>query len=322
MAIDGFAAPGWLALLGLVAAVTAGYGWSQRRRRRNILRFTNLALLDRVVPRAPGWPRHVPAALLLVALILLTVGLAGPTAQAQVPRNRATVMLVIDVSQSMRATDVAPSRLAAAQEAATRFVRELPPTVNLGLESFAGTAAVLVPPTTDREAAVHQIQTLQLAESTATGEALAAALNSITAFNAQVPGSESGPPPARIVLMSDGKQNVGRDEFALAAEAARQHVPISTISFGTLLGTIDMGGGIIPVPVDDSSLARVAQLSGGRFYPAQSGAELHQVYDNLREQIGYQTVEADVSRPWLVLGTLVTLLAAALAVVRAQRLPA
>jgi Ca-activated chloride channel family protein len=231
------------------------------------------------------------------------------------------VLLVIDVSLSMQATDVAPSRLAAAQDAAAKFVRGMPPTINLGLESFAGTPAVLVPPTTDRDAVVGQIQTLKLAESTATGESLAAAMNAIDAFNAQIPGSEGGPPPARIVLMSDGKQTVGQDEFAVAARAGQRHIPVSTISFGTPYGSIDLEGRQIPVPVDDPSLEQVAQMSGGQFYPAQSNAELHQVYDTLGEQIGYQKVHADVSKPWFVLGTLILLLATGLAIGRSQRLP-
>jgi len=321
MAIDGFAQPWWLVLLVPVAALVAGYLWAQRRRHRAALRFSNLALLERVATRLPGWQRHIPAALLAVALLLLTVGLAGPTAETKIPRNRATVVLVIDVSLSMQSTDVSPTRLAAAQDAASNFVRGMPPTINLGLESFAGTPAILVPPTTDRDAVVSQIQTLKLAESTATGEALAAALNAIDAFNAQIPGSEGGPPPARIVLMSDGKQTVGQDEFAVAARAGQRHIPISTISFGTPYGSIDLDGRQIPVPVDDPSLQQVAQMSGGQFYPAQSNAELHQVYDTLGEQIGYQTVHADVSKPWFMLGTLICLLAAGLAIGRSQRLP-
>jgi Ca-activated chloride channel family protein len=321
MAIDGFAQPWWLLLLVPVAALVAGYLWAQKRRFRAALRFSNLALLERVATRLPGWQRHIPAALLAVALLLLTVGLAGPTAETKVPRNRATVVLVIDVSLSMQSTDVSPSRLAAAQDAASNFVRGMPPTINLGLESFAGTPAILVPPSTDREAVVGQIQTLKLAESTATGEALAAALNAIDAFNAQIPGSEGGPPPARIVLMSDGKQTVGQDEFAVAARAGQRHIPISTISFGTPYGSIDLDGRQIPVPVDDPSLQQVAQMSGGQFYPAQSNAELHQVYDTLGEQIGYQRVHADASKPWFVLGTLICLIAAGLAIGRSQRLP-
>jgi Ca-activated chloride channel family protein len=323
MAIDGFVDPWWLCLLLPVALLVVGYWWAQRRRHRAVMRFTNLDLLEKVAPSGPTWRRHVPAALLGVALLLLTIGLAGPTAQTKVPRNRATVFLVIDVSLSMEATDVAPSRLAAAQDAASLFVQQIPPTINLGLESFAGTPAILVPPTTNRDDVIQQIRTLKLAESTATGEAIATALNGIDAFNASIPGGEGGPPPARIVLMSDGKQTVGRDEFEVATQAAQKHIPISTISFGTNYGSIVLPGSSqrIPVPVADDALSEVAQLSGGNFYPAQNNLELHQVYDTLREQIGYQTVRADASKPWLALGTLLCLLATGLAVARGQRLP-
>jgi Ca-activated chloride channel family protein len=320
MALGGFSAPGWLGLLGLIAAVGVGYMWVQRRARRHLLRFANFELLERIAPRRPGWPRHIPAALLLLALSLLTLGLAGPTANAQVPRERAVVMLVIDVSMSMNSTDVTPSRIAAAKDAATSFVQGLPPGINLGVESFAGTATVLVSPTTDRDQAVRAIGALKLAESTATGDALAAALQTIDTVNQLIPGQ--GPPPARIILMSDGKQNLGRDEFTVATEAGSKHIPITTISFGTPYGTVDIQGEQDPVPVDDYSLERVAQLSGGRFYPAQSNQQIHQVYGSLDQEIGYQTIRKDVSRPWLILGTLACLVTAGAALITSQRLPA
>jgi hypothetical protein len=142
----------------------------------------------------------------------------------------ATVMLVIDVSLSMNSADVTPTRLAAAQDAAISFVHTLPPGINLGLESFAGLATVLVSPTTNRDLAVRAIHTLKLADSTATGDALAAALAAIDEVNQLIPGQGQGPPPARIVLMSDGKQNTGRDEFDVAAQSGAAHIPISTIS--------------------------------------------------------------------------------------------
>ena len=322
MALAGFSAPAWLGLLAVVAALMVGYVWVQRRTRRYLLRFANLALLEQVAPRRAGWPRHIPAALLILALMLLTVSLAGPTANAQVPRDRATVMLVIDVSLSMNSTDVTPTRLAAAQDAALSFIRTLPPGINLGIESFAGSATVLVSPTTDRDLAVRAIQTLKLAESTATGDALAAALNALDEVNQLIPAPGQGPPPGRIVLMSDGKQNAGRDEFAVARQAGAAHIPIDTISFGTPYGTVDIQGEQAPVPVDDDSLAKVAQLSGGQFYPAESNQQVHEVYDSLAQQIGYQTVHKDVSKPWLILGTLTCLAAAAAALVLSQRLPA
>lgn len=254
-------------------------------------------------------------------MILLTVGLTGPTVSVLVPRNRAVVMLVIDVSLSMNYTDVTPSRIVAAQDAATSFVRGLPAGTNLGVESFAGTATVLVSPNTDRDQAVRAIQSLTLAEATATGEALAAALGAIDAVNQLIPGQGQGLPPARIVLMSDGKQTTGRDEFAVARQAGAAHIPISTISFGTSYGTVDIQGQPVAVPVDDDSLARIAQLSGGEFYPAQSNQQIHQVYATLGQQIGYQTVRRDASKPWLILGTLTCLAAAGSALLISQRLP-
>jgi len=232
------------------------------------------------------------------------------------------VMLVIDVSLSMQATDVTPTRIAAATDAATRFAHDLTPGINLGVESFAGSAAILVSPTPDHEAGVNAIKGLKLAASTATGDALAAALVAVENFNANIPGGDGGPPPARIVLMSDGKQTVGRDEFVVAAQAGQHHIPISTISFGTSYGTIDLDNQPVSVPVDDASLAQVAQLSGGDFYPAQSNDQIHRVYDTLTEKIGYETRERDVSKTWLVLGTLACLAAASSALALNQRLPA
>jgi Ca-activated chloride channel family protein len=324
-----FTEPAWLLLLLVVAVLAAGYWLLQRRRRRDVVRFTNLELLERVVPKRRGWVRHVPTAVLLVALALLTVALAGPTAQAKVPRNRATVMLVIDVSLSMQATDVAPTRLQAAQAAAKTFADRLTPGINLGLISFAGTAAVLVSPTADREPVKHAIDGLKLSESTATGEAIFAALQSIQSFSESLAGGGEGPPPARIVLMSDGKQTVpgpdGENEprgaFTAARKSAEQKIPISTISFGTLLGRIELGGRSTPVAVDDASLREIAQISGGTFFTAASQEELQQVYATLGEQIGYETRRVDISHSWLVAGTLLAMLGLGGAVALGRRLP-
>jgi Ca-activated chloride channel family protein len=322
-----FTAPWWFLLLVVVAAIVAGYVVVQRLRRKRTMRFTNLALLERVVPKRQGWIRHVPAIVLVVALMLLTTAMAGPTAEQRVPRNRATVMLVIDVSLSMEATDVRPTRLRAAQDAAKEFVTGLTPGINLGLIAFAGTATVLVSPTTDRQGVSKAIDGLRLAESTATGEAIFAALQAIEGF-AQVVSGVEGAPPARIVLMTDGKQTIPTDDgndprgaFTAARSAADQKIPVSTISFGTETGQVTIDGKTQPVPVDDESMREIARLSDGEFYKAASADELHRVYDTLGEQIGYETKDADASRPWLMLGTLAALLAAGSALVIGQRLP-
>jgi Ca-activated chloride channel family protein len=326
VSLSGFTAPWWFLLLLIVAAVAAGYVVAQRMRRKRTMRFANLELLEKVAPKSQGWIRHLPAVLIILSLMLFTVALAGPTAQQKVPRNRATVMLVIDVSLSMESTDVAPTRLKAAQVAAKSFAQDMTPGVNLGLISFAGTATVLVAPTTDRAGVVKAIDNLKLAQSTATGEGIFAALQSIDSFSSVV-GGANGPPPARIVLMSDGKQTVPDDLYAprgafTAAQAAKHaQVPISSISFGTSHGTVNIDGKDVPVSVDDASLSEIARLSGGDFYKAATAAELKKVYTDLGAQIGYELKNADASRPWLIIGTLILMIAAGSSLVLGQRLP-
>ncbi|ANZ42131.1 hypothetical protein BBK82_45570 [Lentzea guizhouensis] len=321
MSFSNFVAPWWFLLLIAIGVLLAAYVVVQRMRRKRVLRFTNLELLEKVAPKRERWSRHVPAAFLLAALALLTVALAGPTSEQRVPRNRATVMLVVDVSLSMKATDVKPSRLEAAQVAAKSFAEGLTPGINLGLISFAGSATVLVAPTTDRAAVTQSIDGLKLAQSTATGDALVAAMASIDSFGKVVGGAE-GPPPARIVLMTDGKETVGtRKAFDAAEDAKKAGIPISTISFGTEDGVVDIEGRQQAVPVDDESMKEIAKISGGEFFKAASAEELRRVYDTLGEQIGYEKKQADASKPWLMLGTLTAMFAAAAALLLGQRLP-
>ena len=327
MSLSGFTHPLWFLLLVVVTVLAAGYLWMQRRRRRQVLRFANFAMLERLAPRRQGWQRHLPVTLLLAALVLFTVALAGPTAERKVPRNRATVMLVIDVSLSMRATDIEPSRIAAAQREGKRFAHDLTPGVNLGLVSFAGSATVLVSPTTERVSLIRAIDNLKLAEATGTGEAIFAALSSIEAFGAMISDAQ-GPPPARIVLLTDGKQTVPtpdgddpRGAFTAARAAAAAKIPISAISFGTAYGQVEINGERQPVPADDESIRRIANLSGGQFYDAGSAGQLSDVVNALGEQIGYETKQTDASRAWLIAGTFAAVLAAGSALAIGQRLP-
>ena len=326
MSLTGFTDPWWFLLLIVVALVAGGYLLVQRIRRKRTMRFTNLELLERVAPKREGWPRHVPAVLVIVSLLLLTIAMAGPTAQQKVPRNRATVMLVMDVSLSMKAKDVQPSRLKAAQAAARNFAEGLTPGVNLGLVSFAGTASVLVAPSTQRQGVIGAINNLRLSESTATGEGIFAAMRSIKAFSSRVSGAK-GPPPSRIVLMTDGKQTVPDDEwdprgaFTAAQQAKDRGIPVSAISFGTSHGFVEIDGERIPVDVDDQAMRTIAQISGGQFYKAATAGELKQVYADLGEQIGYETKRADASKAWVGLATLVLLAGAASSLVLGQRLP-
>ncbi|MEO5834296.1 MAG: VWA domain-containing protein [Nakamurella sp.] len=315
-----FAHPLWFALGGAVLALLVGYLLVNRRRQRHLLRFASLELLERVAPTRPGRVRHIPTALMLVAMVLLTVAVTGPTQEVKVPRNRATVVLAIDVSLSMMATDVAPSRLQAAQDAAKQFAADLTPGVNLGIISFAGVVNVMVSPTTDRAVAVRAIDDLKLDERTATGEAITSALKSIETFTSSIAGAE-GPPPARIVLMSDGKETTGRSALEAAQAAKDAGVPISTISFGTTHGTVQIRGTEQSVAIDEESMRQIAAISGGDFHSAATAEELRTVYSQLGEQIGYEIKDQDNSRPWLIAGTLLVILAAGAALVVTQRIP-
>ena len=207
MTLSGFEHSGYFLFLLMVLALAGLYIVVQMARRRRVLRFANMELLDSVAPKRPTRWRHLPAILLLAAMLVLTVAMAGPTNAVRTPRNRAVVMLVIDVSQSMRATDVSPSRLAAAQEAAKQFADQLTPGINLGLISYAATATLLVSPTTNHAATKNAVDRLQLADRTATGEGIFTALQAIATVGAVIGGGDT-PPPARIVLFSDGKETM------------------------------------------------------------------------------------------------------------------
>ncbi|OBH42859.1 VWA domain-containing protein, partial [Mycobacterium sp. E183] len=247
----------------------------------------------------------------LLSLILLTIALATPTHDMRIPRNRAVVVLVIDMSQSMRATDVPPNRLKAAEEAAGQFASQLTPGINLGLVGFAGTPYLLVSPTPQHQATIDALKKLDFADSTATktatGEGLFTALHAIATVGS-VMGGGDGPPPARIVLESDGAENVPLDAnapqgaFTAARAAKAAGVQISTISFGTPYGTVEYEGATIPVPVDDQTLQKICEITDGQAFHADSLESLKNVYSTLQRQIGYETVKGDASLAWMLLG--------------------
>ncbi|MBW8710045.1 MAG: VWA domain-containing protein [Mycobacterium sp.] len=326
MTLSGFEHVWFFLFLFVVVGLIGLYIVVQLARQRRMLRFANMELLESVAPKRPSRWRHLPAILLVVSLLLFTVAMAGPTHDVRIPRNRAVVMLVIDVSQSMRATDVSPNRLAAAQEAAKQFADQLTPGINLGLIAYAGTATVLVSPTTNRDASKNAIDKLQLADRTATGEGIFTALQAIATVGAVIGGGDE-PPPARIVLMSDGKETVPsnpdnpKGAYTAARTAKDQGVPISTVSFGTPYGYVEINDQRQPVPVDDEMLKKIAELSGGQSYTASSLEQLKEVFTNLQEQIGYETRKGDASAGWLRLGALVLALAALAALLINRRLP-
>ncbi|HST65607.1 MAG TPA: VWA domain-containing protein [Mycobacteriales bacterium] len=317
-----FLSPGWLWLLVAVVALLAVYVLLQLRRRAYAVRFANLELLGKLAPKRPGWRRHLAFAALLLALSSLTVGMAKPTKDTKVPRDRATVMMAIDVSLSMRAEDVTPNRLEAAQAAAKEFVSLLPPRINLGLVTFSGTASVAVAPTTDRASVLRAIDTLELAERTAIGEAIFSCLDAVKSFQSQLQGTDpaEGNAPARIVLMSDGSNTWGRSPEQAVGAAKQADIPVSTIAFGTDTGFIDLEGQRVVVPVDHDKLRQIADGTGGSYYAAASAEELSNVYRDLGSQIGYTTERREITTWFVGIGLLFAFAAAGVSLAWSNRL--
>jgi Ca-activated chloride channel family protein len=303
-----FLAPVRLWLLVLIPLLVALYLWLVQRKRSRT-RSVGRTMFDLVIPRDRTWLRHVAVGLSILSLLTLTLAFAKPKDQVSVPRERATIVVTIDVSLSMEARDVEPNRLDAAKIAAEQFVNSLPPKFNVSLVSFAGTAATLVPPTLDRGAVTAGIQALRPQASTAIGEGIFTSLAAL----AQVPPDPGDPKavvPARIVLLSDGKTQVGRasDEAAQAARA--QSVPIYTIAYGTADGYIEIGGRREPVPVDRAELRRIAQISGGEDYTATSAGQLKEVYKDIGSSVGTEKVDREVTSRYAGFGLGFAILAA------------
>jgi Ca-activated chloride channel homolog len=280
-----FLAPAWLWLFLIVAGLIAVYVAQQFLRRRYALRFSNVNLLRAVAPRRPGWRRHLAASLLFFCLSWGVVALARPAGQVRVPTQVGTVMIAIDVSLSMQSTDIKPTRLRAAEAAATDFVDNLPPSFSVGLVSFSGVASVLVPPTQQHNLVVQGISELQLADSTAIGDGIVASLQAIRLLKGENGGK---PPPAAIVLLSDGATNMGTPNDQAAADAKAQGVPVSTVALGTPNGTVTIDGQTTPVPVDGPALQAIAQETGGEYFRSTSAQQLHQIYQHLREELGFK----------------------------------
>jgi Ca-activated chloride channel family protein len=327
LTLSGFANAWFFLYLAVILAVSGVYIVVLLARRKRVLRFANMELLEQIAPKRPKRWRHLPAALLVAALALLTTAMAGPTHDVRIPRNRAVVMLVIDVSESMVATDVAPNRIEAAKEAGKQFTDELTPGINLGLVAFAGNASLLVPPTTNRELMKAAIDNLHPAERTATGEGIYTALQAIASVASVMGGGDGKPPPARIVLESDGKETVPsmpdapRGAYTAAHAAQEQGVAISTISFGTPYGYVDINGQHVPVPVDDETLKKISEITNGEAFHADSLQQLSDVYASLQQEIGYETVRGDASAGWIRLGAIVMAVAVLTGLLVNRRLP-
>ena len=342
-----FATPLALLALLLIPLVILALVLARRRRIRYAIRYSALDVLAGVVERERRG-RWIPAALLVLALTALLLGAARPMARVPVPRDEATVMLVIDVSGSMNADDVEPTRMEAAERAASRFLDRLPERFQVGLVVFSSEAETLVPPTTDREAVRSALDTLNANGGTAMGDGLARALDVIEAARQEAtgggppttvdPGATPAPttpdpnaqqpavPPAVTLLLSDGANSAGGDPFIQAERARQLKVPVYTIALGTAGGVLRQpnafgGTRIQPVPPDPDSLARIAETSNGRFFEAPSSENLTAVYDSLGSRIGFRMEEREVTVAFTAAGLLLLAAAGALRARRGARLP-
>jgi Ca-activated chloride channel homolog len=332
--------PGLLWTLLLVPVALAAYLLGQRRRSRYTVRFTNLDLLANVVSAKPGWRRHVPPALYLFALAALLVSLARPQALALVPKEQATVVLVMDVSGSMNATDVAPTRLVSSQRAAVAFIEELPEKFRVGIVSFASTAQTLTRPTTDRVAVYEAIDSLHAEGATAMGDGIERALDVKRSPTPPSSGSAARPspsPPAQqgggdeaplvVLLLSDGANTQGRTQpMQAAADAKALGVPVFTIALGTDRGMVDVPdetGNLrrIPVPPDTLTLQRIAQTTGARFFAAPSNSDLREVYRELGSKIGFVKEKQEITVVFAATGLLFLVAGATMSLVWFSRFP-
>jgi Ca-activated chloride channel homolog len=342
-----FATPLVLLALPLVPLVVLALILVRRRRPvRYAVRYPALDVLAEVARRERRG-RWVPAALLLLALTVLLLGAAKPTARVPVPREEATVMLVVDVSGSMEADDVKPTRLDAARDAAGRFLDRLPARFQVGLVIFSSQAETLVPPTTDRTAIRDALASLRADGSTAMGDGLSNALDAIVAARqagagsgssgggtpdpggagsgGTEPGAGTGP-PAVTLLLSDGANMAGVDPLEQAERARDLNVPVYTIALGTADGVLqrrDALGGIRiqPVPPDPDTLARIAEATNARFFQAPTSRNLNQVYESLGSHIGFRTEEREVTVAFAAAALFLLAAAGALRARRAARLP-
>jgi Ca-activated chloride channel homolog len=341
-----FASPELLLGLLLVPIAIGLYLLVQRRRHRYAVRFTNVDLLANIAPRTPAWRRHVPPVLYLVAITALVIGLARPSMVMAVPRDEATIVLAIDVSRSMRATDVQPTRLAAAQKAANDFVDQLPSSFKVGLVVFSTEARIALTPTADHAQVHAEIDNLVANGGTAMGDAIELSLQAAgvtkdsgtgsdptASPNASAPPVSSGAqapkekPLVATVLLSDGANSTGEAQPQQAADdAAAAGVPVYTIALGTENGTVDVPNPFgqmeqMQVPPDTNTLASVAETTGGKFFTAPSAEDLAQIYESLGSKVGYTQETQEVTQLFAGAGLIFVLIGAGLAAHWFNRFP-
>jgi Ca-activated chloride channel family protein len=342
--------PNLLWILCAVPVLALLYFLAQRRRRKYALRYASLSLVKEALGPAPGWRRHVPPALFLMALTVMIVGLARPQATVLLPSNHGTVILVIDVSGSMRAQDLKPNRLEAAKAAARAFVEKQPPNVKIGVVMFSSAAALVQPPTTVRDDIFAAMDRLMPQRGTSVGSGILVALNTIfegtdmqiqdssilsrrqpdpnqpLAPASPVPQPASVPPgsytSAAIVLLSDGQSNTGPDPLAAADLASRRGVRVFTVGVGSDRGDIVHAEGFaFHVRLDEETLKRIAQMTAARYYKTDNEGDLLRIYKELSTMLVMGKEQTEVTAIFLAAAMIVLLSAGALSLVWFSRLP-
>jgi Ca-activated chloride channel homolog len=342
--------PGFLALLGLIPILIAVYIWILRRRRRFAIRYSSLSLIREAMPRQSRLRRHLPFALLLLALASLVVALGRPVSIISVPTDQTTIILTLDVSGSMRSMDIQPSRLAAAEAASVDFIQRQKSQTQIGVVAFSGFAELVQSPTTDQEALQAAIESLTTGRRTAIGSGILQALSAIAEVDPNVApvddGTSSAPKPTPvpegayapdiIVLLTDGVSNAGPLPMDAAQQAADRGVRIYTIGYGTANGFIPFGGGGgqqqngngfnqgfggggggrngFRTGMDDTILKNIATLTGGEYYSATSAHELQSVFQNLPTYLITRHEVSEISVIFAAVGALFAALAIVLSI--------
>lgn len=307
-------APWFLLALAVIPLGVLAQRAAARRRRRYAVRFPALGVLAPLIPAEGRWRRRLPSGLLALAVVALSVALSRPERSVAVPVERATVMLVFDASGSMEAQDVDPTRLIAAQRAGLSFLDRVPERLRVGLVAYSGSPLTVLPPTLDHEAVRASVRALSADGGTATGDALATALEQLRDIRS---GGNERRPPAAVLLLSDGKTTAGQSPIPIAEEFGRLRIPVYTVSLGTAAGTVPRGpfGETIPVPPDPETMRAIARSSGGQAFEVSDAERLDGIYERLGSQLGTRRARREITAGFAGAG-LALLAAAALLGIR------
>ena len=303
-----FLHPAVLIALIAIPLLAIWYVGQQRHRRRAAAAFAAPMFAPSVTPRRPRWRRHLPMVAFATALAVLIAAAARPQRTVAVPVDTASIMLANDTSGSMSATDVAPSRLAAAEKAANQFLAKVPASVRVGLLEFNTHVSLLQSPTTEHALVSSALAQLRVTGGTAIGDALRAALHTLST----VPKVNGKEPPAAIVLLSDGASDVGSDPITAAEQAATEHIPVYTVEMGTAHGTVKEKRGkttvTVPVPPNPQQLAEIARVSHGQAFTATDAKGLDTVYQHLGAELGHKKVKHEMTATFAAGGLALLLL--------------